>query len=137
MLYRIVERIGLHCLATVPEYFHNAHLYARELPYFDPWYMGQLRALEHLLLREHALSLAAASWAIDWGLVKRPDGTDFHWRGQLMLWPAEPRLTAYLRSDAHREESKRVARHERYTLDRAAFDARWAREHAALEGEAV
>ncbi|MDH5491716.1 MAG: hypothetical protein OEY14_07175 [Myxococcales bacterium] len=136
MLYRVVERLRLDTLATVPAYFHNAHLYARELPYLDPWYAGQLQALERLLLVEHELSLAQASWAIEWGLVSRETDEPLQWRGQLMLWPHDERLDRYFGSSPYRREVERVRDHLRHRLDRAAFDARWAREAPTLIGGA-
>jgi len=69
MLYRVVDRLDLDGLLTVPEHFHNAVLYARELPYVDPWYQGQLDALNALLFEREGLSFAQAAWAVHWGHV--------------------------------------------------------------------
>ncbi len=132
MLYRATERLNLATLVTVPDHFHNAHLYARELPFFDPWYAGQLRALERLLLEDNALSLAQASWAVEWGHVRRADGRVFTWHGQLMAWPHAPAIREYFAHPTWAAEVDDAARHNRHELDRAEFDARWARESPRL-----
>ncbi len=138
MLMRVVWRLGLDALVTVPEYLHNAEHYAREMPCFDPVHRGRLDALLALLRREHGLSTAQASWALEWGLVRtRADDAVVRWRGELMVASEEPSLLAFLESDAHAEAAERARRAYRLWLDRGAFDARWAREADALAGQAL
>lgn len=134
LLYQVTIRLGLDTLINVPQYFHNAVLYARELPFLDPWYAGQLDSMEQTLMRDEGLSLSQASWAIHWGHVRRHDGSVFKWRGQVMIWPHEDTLKQLVSSAEYRAERDRVREHERYTLDRAAFDAHWAEEVDALCG---
>ena len=138
MLYRVVDRLALDGLLTVADHFHNAVLYARELPYVDAWYEGQLQALKRLLFDQEELSFAQATWAVHWGYVLDADDSVVTWRGEAMVKPAVAALTEYLGSDAHREEAAHVARGLRYRLSRTAFEEHWLRELDALSGvEAV
>ena len=132
LLYRVVDRLGLHGLVTVAEYFHNAVLYARELPYVDPLYMGQLRALERLLFEREHLDLAQATWAICWGYVLGEDDASFRWRGEAMVQTREPELADYLTSKPYAEAVERAADRFRYRLHRTAFDAQWSAHREAL-----
>lgn len=134
LLLRVVERLELDVLVAVPEHFHNAKFYVPEMPFFDPWYLGQLRALEGALMVEEGLSLAQASWAIEWNHVRGPDGTRFRWQGHPMLAPRHPDLVAYLAHARYASEARRAADVCRYTLDRPAFQARWARERPRIVG---
>jgi hypothetical protein len=133
LLFRAVARLRLDALVTVAAYFHNAVLYRRELPFLDPAYDGQLRALMSVLMDEHGLTLAQASWAIDWDLVTTR-GAPFRWTGQAQVWCAHPDLGAFVASAGYRRAAMRAARFQRFALDRAAFDRRWADERDALEG---
>lgn len=135
LLARVVWRLELDAMVTIAEYLHNAEHYAREMPCFDPTHDGRLRALLELLRREHGLTLAQASWAVEWGLVRtRSDDAVLKWRGELMIAPEEPTLRAYLEAPEYAEISESARRARRLWLDRNAFDARWAAESAALEG---
>lgn len=134
LLYRMVERLGLHALVTVAEYFHNAVLYARELPFFDPSHGGRLRALESALMGTEKLSLAQASWATEWGCVRGADDAVLRWKGEAQVRPFAPELTEWMSSEAHVEAEARAAAATRFVLDRAFFDDRWSAEKDALEG---
>lgn len=134
LLYRIVKRLELQALVTVAEHFHNASLYHREMPYFDPTEGGRFRALERILMEEEHLSLAQASWAIEWGCVHEQDGEVLRWRGEAQLRPFEPALATWLDSTAHRKTARKVAADTVFFLDRSQFDARWAAERNDLEG---
>jgi hypothetical protein len=134
LLYRATERLGLATLATVPDHFHNATLYARELPYVDPACTGELRALERLLLDDNGLSLAQASWAVEWGHVRTREGASFVWKGELMAWPHASSLRRYFRHRAYARAAERAADEASFTLEREAFEARWSKEAPALTG---
>ncbi len=136
LLYRAVQRLRLDALVCVAAYLHNAVLYAPELPFFDPAYAGQLRALVTLLMDKSGLSLAQASWAVEWGLVAGRDGEPFVWRGQAQVWSRDDGLAAYLGSRAYGRLADEAAHGLGYVLDREAFDARWRAEGAELTGEA-
>lgn len=132
LLYRVVDRLALDGLVTVAEYFHNAVLYARELPYVDPWYRGQLAALEALLFEREHLSFAQAAWAMHWGYVVDVDDSVVKWKGEAMINTSEKELKAYLRSKAYAEHVEKTAESLRYRLRRTAFDERWAHEREHL-----
>lgn len=132
MLYITVDRLHLDALVTTAEHFHNAVLYGRELKYVDPRYEGQLKALEALLLDEEDLSLAEASWAIEWGWVLDVDDSAVRWRGEAMVRAVEPALKAYVTSKEHAKQSEHHQRNLRYRLHRDAFEEQWEREREAL-----
>ncbi len=132
LLYRVADRLKLDGLVTVAEYFHNAVLYARELPFADAWYQGQLAALEELLLRKEKLSFAQAAWAMHWGHVLDVDDSVLRWRGEAMVHATEPSLRAYLTSAEHVRVAERTKKSLRYRLARTAFDEQWQRERASL-----
>ncbi len=133
LLYRVVDRLSLDGLLTVAEYFHNAVLYARELPFVDPWYQAQLNALEALLYDREQLSFAQAAWAVHWGhVIDLDDDTVVRWRGEAMVYANEPELAAYLGSDAYTDVVARAAAGLRYRLDRSAFDDAWRHQEESL-----
>jgi len=132
-LYRVVARLGLDAMMTVAEHFHNAVLYRREIEFFDPQYAGRCAALEHTLMEREGLSLAAASWAIDWGLVCDADAP-LTWRGEAQVWAGEGRLRDWFGSKSYAQAMRESRQESRFALDREAFDARWAIEAPVLEG---
>ena len=137
LLYRIVERLKLDAMVTVAEYFHNAVLYARELPFFDPVHGGRLCALEAALMKREGLSLAQASWAVEWGCVRGADDAVVKWKGEAQVRPFAPALAEWMTGEAHAEASERAAGVAKYVLDRTFFEERWKHEHAELEGHAL
>lgn len=134
LLYRIVDRLRLEALVTVAEYAHNAILYARELPFFDPAPGGRLRALERALMQREGLTLAQASWAVEWGCVRTADDAVLRWKGDAQLRPVARRLLHWTSSEEHEELTERAAATCKLKLDRTFFEERWAAEHASLEG---
>lgn len=132
LLNRVVSRLDLDGLLSVAEYFHLGVLYSRELIYVDPWYRGQLLALERLLFDREKLSFAEAAWAVHWGLVRGPDDVSFAWRGEAMVNPREPELREHLTGRAHAERAEEIAGHLRYRLARTELEERWETEREAL-----
>lgn len=133
LLFRVVERLELDGLVTVAEYLHNAELYSRELPFLDPVYAGKLNALIAALRVREQLSVGQASWAIEWGLVRDREGAVVHWHGEAQVSTRERTFQAWVESKTYEEHAQQAAATYAPTLDRAAFDARWASEHEALE----
>jgi hypothetical protein len=133
LLYRVVERLELDGLVTVAEYLHNAEVYARELPFLDPVFAGRLDALLDALRVKERLSLAQASWAVEWGLVRDREGAIVHWRGEAQATTREPTYAAWIESETYARHAREAAAAYAPRLDRAAFDARWAAERASLE----
>jgi hypothetical protein len=132
LLYRVVDRLGLEGLVTVPEHYHNAVLYARELPFVQPRYEGQLRALKTLLLDQEKLSFAQAAWAVHWGHVLAADDSALRWRGEAMVRSHEPQLTEYLGGAEYARTAARAAHDLVYRLHRSAFDEDWQKHEASL-----
>jgi hypothetical protein len=133
LLFRVVERLELDGLVTVAEHLHNAELYARELPFLDPVQGGRLDALVAALRVREGLSVAQASWALEWGNVYDREGQPVHWRGEAQVSTREPTFTTWVESDVYGKYAREAASTFSPTLDRAAFDARWELEHEALE----
>ncbi|TVR04796.1 MAG: hypothetical protein EA398_01080 [Deltaproteobacteria bacterium] len=127
LLHRVVVRLRLGGLLTVAEYFHNAVLYARELPYVDPESMGELEALSRLLLEEQGLSLTQATWAVEWGLVSC-NGEPFTWRGEAQVGARDRALRAWLESRRYERLAAQAAIDTQFDLDTGAFRERWADE---------
>lgn len=136
LLYRMVERLGLQALVTAAEHFHNASLYRRELPFFDPIEAGRFHALERMLMEEERLSLAQASWAIEWGAVHEQNGDVLRWRGEAQIRPFERALALWLESGAHRRKARKVAASTAFFLNRDKFEREWQAARDDLEGRA-
>lgn len=134
LLYRATERLRLDGLLTVAEYMHNAVLYRRELTFFDPEAGGLCLALEDALLARERLTLARASWAVEWGFVRDAEGEVVHWKGDAQVRALAPPLEEWITSEAHRRALREHAARRSFVLDRDAFEARWAVEAPALEG---
>lgn len=136
LLFRVVERLELDGLVTVAEHLHNAELYARELPFLDPVYAGRLDALLGALRTREGLTVAQASWALEWGLVRDREGETVHWRGEAQVSTREKTFAAWVESATYEKHAREAAATFAPTLDRPRFDERWAAEHDVLEGNA-
>ena len=133
LFFRVVERLELDGLVTVAEHLHNAELYARELPFLDPVQGGRLDALVTALRQREQLSVAQASWALEWGLVRDREGDLVRWHGEAQVSTREKTFSAWVESETYAKYAKEAAATFSPQLDRAAFDERWAAEHEALE----
>jgi len=133
LMFRVVERLELDGLVTVAEHLHNAELYARELPFLDPVHGGRLDALLAALRVREGLSVAQASWALEWGLVRDREGEVVHWRGEAQVSTREKTFSTWIESETYAQYAREAAATFSPVLDRPAFDARWAEEHEALE----
>lgn len=132
MLYITVDRLHLDGLVTTAEHFHNAVLYGREMKFVDPRFEGQFNALEELLLDREGMTLAEASWAMEWGFVLDADDSAVRWHGEAMVRAKERRLVDYVTSREHAKQSEHHAQSFRYRLHRDPFEERWDRERESL-----
>ncbi|MEM9864645.1 MAG: hypothetical protein AAF938_23795 [Myxococcota bacterium] len=132
LLYRVVERLDLDGLVTTGEHFHNAVMYRSELKYLDPASEGVCIALEDALLAREGLSLAAASWAIEWGLVYE-EGTSepFQWRGEAQARGQHAALADFLKQSKRRREAAEAAALLSFEVDVPALELRLADEGIA------
>lgn len=135
LLCRAVERLRLEALVTTAQHFHNAVLYLAPMPFLDPRCAGRVHALIQRLLLREGLSLAQASWAVHWGMVRNEDtGRPLRWQGEVQLWPRAASLERYVQDDAYFETLANVAKHERWVMDREAFEERWDAERGWILG---
>lgn len=134
MLRNAVVRLHLDGLVTTADHFHNASLYALELAFLEPQAAGRLAALERHLFANEGLSLAEASWAVEWGLVREGDGETFVWRGEPQAWARNGYLRDRIEASAYRRIRDRVAEETTFALDRSSFRARWHAEKDTLFG---
>lgn len=122
LLYRVVERLELDGLLTSGEHFHNAVMYRGELSYLDPVAGGICVALEDALLKREALPLSAASWAVEWGLVREVGSeTPYQWTGEAQVRSVHPILTKFLRDPERRRRLLEESARRSYAVDRAAL----------------
>lgn len=127
--YRTVARLGMDVMLTVAAHFHNAWMYLREMPFFDPFYHAQFRVLEHMLLKEEGLNLAQASWAVHWNcVVDEKADEEFHWRGEAQMRPRNTILHEYLDSEEYKKKAFDYRGLHKFRLLRSKFDELW-REH--------
>lgn len=127
VLYRVAERLELDGLAGVADHFHNAVIYSRELEFFDLGPAARHCALVDALLGREELSLSQAAWALEWGLVADGEGAPFEHEPAPQLRAFDGELAAYLADEERRRAVLERAATLTVTLDRAAFDERWAR----------
>jgi hypothetical protein len=125
ILYRAAERLGVSGLVTVADHLHNAEHYARELPFFDPAHAGRLRALLKLLRHDHQLSVAEASWAMEWGCVRDGKGEPVAWRGEAQVATEDESLRVYFKSPQYGVLAKAGEEACRFELDRETFESKW------------
>lgn len=126
MLLLILERLDLDALVTTGEHFHNAVIYRRDLSYFDPVTAGGAIALEDALLSREALTLAEASWAIEWGCVAR-DGEDkpLVWNGPIQLRARNDELIRLIKDPERRRKILAEAARYAFVFDRPRFEDKW------------
>ena len=135
LLFRVVARLSLDGLVGIAAHFHLALLYATEMRFLDPRAGGELLALQRTLIFGEGLTLAQASWAIEWGCVRREaQSTPFDFQGEPQVWPHDEALAQYLRGDSYAEACAQAAVETQFVLDRPAFDARWTEELPSLLG---
>ncbi len=135
MMYRIVERLNLDGMLSVGEYVHNAAIYRRELKFFDVSAAARCRALEALLFEREKLSLAQATWAVEWGLVRNDEGPML-WRGEAQVRAFCPDLKRYFTASKRRGRIEERQGALSFALDRGRFWERWEERAAVLEGRA-
>jgi len=125
LLYRVVERLRLDGLLTVAEYFHNAVLYRRELSFWEPRDAAHCVALEQTLMEREGLTLAQASWAMEWNLVRDVSGAH-PWSGSAQVRGMRGGLEARFKDPTRKASIAEALRTFDFALDRPRFEERWA-----------
>ena len=118
LLRNACRRLGLAGLANVPSFFHNAFFYSQEFRHFDPRWQGIFLALCRNLLPGSRMSIAAASWAVHWELVRRhADDRPTPWFHELMLYALDDKLRAYFDDSPYRREVQKALKNHRFEVD--------------------
>ena len=82
---RVAKRLRFGAVALVPQHFHSAIMYSRSLAPVDDAFRDELLSLDALLRGREGLSLAQATWALEWGLVIDADSREkIVWHGKVM-----------------------------------------------------
>lgn len=133
ILHQMARRLELSGVLTVAEHFHNALIYAREMPFLDPKDAGNLDALTFCLFERYGLTLPQATWAVDWGqVIDKRTGRPFSWCGEPQLKSWHPVLANWLISDEYREKRHATAQSSSFMIDEIKFERLWARRLESL-----
>jgi len=93
LLRIIAERLDCQGLISLPDHYHNAYIYSKQMLFFDPEDQGYLEALKRDL---KGLPLVDVSHAIEEGQLRdRDTGEAVSWEGAAQVMPVKPRLNAY------------------------------------------
>ncbi len=119
MLRNVCRRLDLAGLANVPSYFHNSLFYSEEFRHFDPRWQGAFLALCRDLKPGGRFSIAAASWATHWKLLRdrNAEDSEFSWFQQLMLYPLSESLIGYFDDSRYRREVQKGLRSHKFGVD--------------------
>jgi hypothetical protein len=117
LLRNICKRLGLRGIVTTPAFLHNAILYGQQLVFVDPGAQGRFLAQCRDVLPQVGHQVAAASWAMRWGLVRVVEGDEEAgaWQHAPMLGAVGPALKGYARSrwyEARRDAAVEALRFE-------------------------
>ena len=130
LLIKACERLGLHGLINVPSYFHNAVMYAERFRYFDPRVQGLFLALCRDLPPRAGGTIAGASWALAWEMVRDRRGGSgegaFAFFHEPMISPADPALRAYFASERYVQGVRAALAAHRFEVLRGPFVERLA-----------
>ena len=118
ILRMMAERLDCMGLMNIPQHYHNAYLYSKQMLCFIPDDQGYLEALKRDMSK---LPLVETSEAIDDGLLRDTDsGESLAWMGKPQVMPVSPALNAYF---AHQGYLTAVAEaRERYHFHLASVD---------------
>ncbi|NOX38186.1 MAG: hypothetical protein GXO78_11695 [Calditrichaeota bacterium] len=114
-------RLGLAGLLNVPEYYHNAQMYAQEFCFIDPYLEGKLRALERDLYASHGL--AKSSWAIELGCVEE-NGKPYEWQSGEMIIPLNRDLKAFFKHASYQQYVAKIKEQYQYRLNERCWEER-------------
>lgn len=110
LLRNICRRLKLAALVTTPSFFHNAVFYSEGFSFMEPRAAGCFAALRRDLMAGLGLSVAEATWAIRWGLVREEGGAVFEWFHAPMIAPVRRDMEGFLAGAWYRREVDQVMR---------------------------
>ena len=119
---RIAKETGVHGIAALPKFFHDAAIFYRSrlFLFLDPREQGRFEAL----LRDlGALSLGDASLALLGNAVRVAAGSPVTWHGGLQVMPLSPVLTEYFHSNGYQATCRDACESSRFVVDSAALVA--------------
>ena len=108
LLRNICRRLKLAALVTTPSFFHNAIFYNDGFAFMEPRAAGCFAALRRDLMTGLGLSVAEATWAVRWGLVREEGGEVFEWFHAPMIAPVRRDLEGFLEGRWYRREVEQV-----------------------------
>jgi acetoin utilization deacetylase AcuC-like enzyme len=95
LLRMMAERLDCDGLMNIPEHYHNAYLYSKQMLFFDPADQGRFEAIRDTV-RAAGLPLVEASEAIDAGRLRVAEtGEVSPWEGKPQVMPVKPVMNAY------------------------------------------
>ncbi len=100
-----VQEMDIDALVGLPQYFHNAILYASQFRFFKPDLEGQFLALRRDLLAE---GLARASQALSEGLVETGGGRRVTWQAAEQVYPIRGDILAHFEHPVYAREVDRA-----------------------------
>jgi acetoin utilization deacetylase AcuC-like enzyme len=93
LLRMMAERLDCTGLMNIPQHYHNAYLYSKQMLCFYPDDQGYLEAMKRDLRK---LPLVEASVAIDGGRLREGTSNEqLVWEGKAQVMPVEPVLNRY------------------------------------------
>ncbi len=101
LLRMMAERLDCDGLGNIPEHYHNAYLYSKQMLFFDPVDQGRFEAIR-AAVSAVALPLVEASDAIDDGKLRDVESAaPVLWEGKPQVMPVKPALNAYFARPAY------------------------------------
>jgi len=100
LLRMMAERLECTGLMNIPQHYHNAYLYSKQMLCFYPEDQGYLEAMKRDL---GSLPLVETSIAIDAGRLRDAEGgAPLTWEGKPQVMPVKPELNAYFTRPGYR-----------------------------------
>ena len=112
LMLEYVRETRVEALVNVPEFYHNAVLYAPLYKFFDPEREGWFQALRRDLKE---LGLADASFAVEEGRVFGQDGRPIEWGPSEQVYAVSGAPLEYFQSGAYKSRAEAASQQHRFT----------------------
>jgi hypothetical protein len=114
LLRMMTERLDCCGLMNIPQHYHNAYLYSKQMLCFLPQDQGYLEAMKRDLRQ---MPLVETSEAIDSGRLRdAATGERLEWEGKAQVMPVEPELNAYFARPAYIQAVAEARQRHRFEL---------------------